>query len=94
MLRSGRFEALKHTQRTHMINLAWLHDCHMTGLFEVEGVNNERMAAYIFTKFFTSKSAWSHACGLIGVWEISKVRRLWLPPGGDEDQSKDQKAKL
>ena len=85
MIRIGKFDTLKHTQRTHKINLAWVHDVYKCGLCSLEGVQTQRMAADAFTKFYTSRSQWAEACALIGVWPKAKIEHLLTLQGPTTD---------
>jgi hypothetical protein len=74
IMRSGKFPTLRHVQRTHRVDVAWLHQQLEQKHYLLSDCSTAHMAADIFTKSFDDKK--------VGEWE----RNLLLighfrPPG-------------
>jgi hypothetical protein len=67
-IRTGRTPTMRHLNRTHRVDVKWLHDEYEKKLFMLHDCASADMRADIFTKFYTEKSAnvWNHNCGIIG----------------------------
>ena len=67
IITTGKYPKLRHVQRLHGVNIAWLHDLLKKELYDVYDTHTKRQAGDIFTKHFTAVPAWQHAVSLIGV---------------------------
>ena len=68
IITTGKYPKLRHVQRLHGVNIAWLHDLLWKQLYyDVFDTHTKRQAGDIFTKHFTAVPAWQHAVSLIGV---------------------------
>ena len=68
ILTTGKNPTLRHLNRTHRVNIAWLHEV-FTKLPEVklEYCETDKQAADILTKAFTNPHKWEAALGMIGI---------------------------
>ena len=70
--------------RTHGISVAWLHESHQRGDFELRYEQSSIMAADIFTKGITVPLAFDGACQLVNTCAEPDIQsmcaRLGLPP--------------
>ena len=74
-VRTGKAPSMRHLNRTHNVDIAWLHERHEDKAFVLHDCDSASMRADIFTKPFTDKVKWSHACTQIAhVYVESKVR--------------------
>ena len=68
IIRSGKFEKLRHVDRTHGVQLSFSTEQLRAGRYELKDCHTRAMAADVFTKFFVNKDKWEHAITLIGMW--------------------------
>ena len=61
-VRTGKAPSMKHLNRTHKVDIAWLHERHEDKAFILHDCASANMRAAIFTKPFVDKVKWSHAC--------------------------------
>ena len=61
-IRTGKTVSLKHLNRTHRVDIAWLHERLNDEAFVLHDCESSKMRADIFTKPFTDKGKWTHAC--------------------------------
>ena len=61
-IRTGKTVSLKHLNRTHRVDIAWLHERLNDEAFVLHDCESSKMRADIFTKPFTDKGKWAHAC--------------------------------
>jgi len=66
VMSSGRNPTMRHMQRTHGLDLAWLCERFDKGDYNLTYCPTRSMSADIFTKGFTDKNKWIHARKLIG----------------------------
>ena len=67
IIKTGKCPTLRHMNRTHNVDVAWLHDRFKAkDMIVVELCPTRLMAADIFTKGFTEVNKWVRACQLIG----------------------------
>ena len=69
IIRSGKFEKLRHVDRTHGVQLSFVTEQLRAGRYEIKDCHTRAMAADVFTKFFVNKDKWVHAITLIGMWQ-------------------------
>ena len=76
IIRTGKNPTMRHLQRTHRVQVGWIHEQYMSGNFTFAHESGERMPPDIFTKMFADKDKWKMARQLINVilpQELSKV---------------------
>ena len=68
IMRSGQFPTLRHVQRTHRVDVAWLHQQLEQKHSLLRDCSTAHMAADIFTKSFDDKKVgeWERSLLLIG----------------------------
>jgi len=63
--KSGKNPTMRHLNRTHKVDIAWLHERFQEPEFELVYTVTTEQAADIFTKGFTDRDKWRHAQSLI-----------------------------
>ena len=87
IIRSGKFEKLRHVDRTHGVQLSFITEQLRAGRYELKDCHTRAMAADVFTKFFVNKDKWEHAITLIGMWrEGVSTTRKGVPPTIRKDE--------
>jgi hypothetical protein len=76
---SGKSDALRHTERTHNVNVAWLHACYMKSFVGVH-THTKEMCADIFTKHFKDQQDWAPARRLIAHFTPAELENFVQPP--------------
>ena len=76
VVRSGKYKALRHVGRCHGVQLSFLTETLIKGLYRLDDCHTKAMAADIFTKAFTCPKRWAHAIELIGILRPDQLTRL------------------
>ena len=70
IMKTGKNPTIRHLGRTHRVDLAWLHERVECGEVVLSYCQTNDMAAYIFTKAFSSWEKWQEVCELIKSYGI------------------------
>ena len=79
---TGRNPTMRHLNRTHKVDLRFLHEQIENGNMIIVQCPTDRMCADIFTKSFTNAEKWYHACNLIGHVYPSQIN--WIDHRSDK----------
>ena len=75
-IRTGRNPTMRHLQRTHRVQVSWVHEQYKSEHFLFNHEGGDRMPPDIFTKMFSDKAKWIEARHLINIvlpHELSKI---------------------
>jgi len=75
-VKTGRNPTMRHLQRTHRVQVGWIHEQYKSGQFVFAHESGERMPPDIFTKMFSDSNKWKAARQLINVVLPSEFRKL------------------
>ena len=75
---TGRNPTMRHLNRTHKVDLRFLHEQVEQGNMIVNQCPTAEMAADVLTKAFTNEDKWKHACSLIGHTKLNEIS--WTDP--------------
>ena len=64
---SGKNPNIRYMNRTHKINIAWIHECHESGVFMLDRCPSDEMEADIMTKPITKPDYWVKARSNINI---------------------------
>ena len=78
IIRTGKNPNIRYMNRTHKINIAWVHECHESGLFIIERCPSSEMEADILTKPITKPEYWNAARLNLSIALPSEVK--WKVP--------------
>ena len=67
VVQTGNNPQMRHVERTHRVDIRWIHEQYSRKLYGLERVDTTAQAADIFTKPFSEKAKWDHACKSIQV---------------------------
>ena len=67
---------MRHLQRTHRVQVGWIHERYKSGQFIFAHESGERMPPDIFTKMFSDKEKWTTARQLINVVLPKEFKKL------------------
>ena len=62
VIRAGKNPTMRHLERTHGINVGWMHFIFQEGYVSLAYEVTAKMSADIHTKSFSDPVSWTHAC--------------------------------
>ena len=87
---TGRNPTMRHLNRTHKVDLRFLHEQVENGNMIVAQCPTNEMCADIFTKSFSNSDKWTHACSLIGHSYLHQIQ--WFDIRSDQSRGSHRPA--
>ena len=75
-IRTGRNPTMRHLQRTHRVQVSWIHERYTNQDFLFNHEGGDRMPPDVFTKMFADKDKWIRARQLINIVMPSELDRI------------------
>ena len=75
-IRTGRNATMRHLQRTHRVQVSWIHERYTNQDFLFNHEGGDRMSPDVFTKMFADKDKWIRARQLINIVMPSELDRI------------------
>ena len=72
---TGNNPTMRHLERTHRVDVAWLHEQHEQKVFKLSVIGTKAQVADIFTKPITNQPYWTSVTELI---QVVNVGEYWL----------------
>ena len=75
-IRTGRNPTMRHLQRTHRVQVSWIHERYTNQDFLFNHEGGDRMPPDVFAKMFADKDKWIRARQLINIVMPSELDRI------------------